>query len=109
MAKLKPTEAVTHGTPINADSANEITYVESNPSDGFAPADQGQKVDTRFRIHFHSRRRRLTDPDGLYSKAALDGLVRGGILVDDSAKFVKEVSFSQEVSEREETIITVGS
>ena len=69
-------------------------------------AESGQ-LDKRVRIHFHSRRRRLADPDGISCKAAIDGLVQGGILPDDSARYVKEVSFSQEVSEVEETVIDI--
>jgi hypothetical protein len=68
---------------------------------------EGKKLDTRCSIAVHSRRKRLTDPDGTSAKAVLDGLRVAGILVDDSAKFVKEVSFSQEVGEPEETRITL--
>lgn len=67
-------------------------------------------MDQRFRIRFHSVRRRLTDPDGLYTKAALDGLTVGGILIDDSAKVISEISYKQEIARRgepEETIIVV--
>ena len=66
-----------------------------------------QKVGERVRIHFHSKRRRSIDPDGLYAKAAIDGLTDGGILIDDSAAYVESVSYTQELSEIEETIITV--
>jgi Holliday junction resolvase RusA-like endonuclease len=66
-----------------------------------------QKMDTRVRIAIHSRRRRLIDPDGCYAKAAIDGLAAGGLLVDDSAAYVESISYTQEKSEIEETIITV--
>lgn len=81
--------------------------MESDSSNGSQAKDEGQEMDKRVCIRVHSKRRRLTDPDGLYFKAALDGLVAGGLLVDDSAKCVKEVSFSQEKSETEETVIEV--
>ncbi len=68
---------------------------------------EGDKLDKRVCIHIHSRRRRLADPDGISAKAAIDGLAEGGILIDDSAKYVKEVSFSQEKSETEETVIDI--
>jgi hypothetical protein len=106
LVKVRITDVV-NGKPSHVDPTLQTSNLEPASSDGSASADTGEKVDTRFCVHFHSRRRRLTDPDGLYSKAALDGLVRGGILVDDSARFVKEVSFSQEVSEVEETVIEV--
>jgi len=56
-------------------------------------------------LHIHSQRKRLTDADGVSAKAAIDGLVHGGLLQDDSAKFVTEVSYSQEQCKKEETII----
>lgn len=62
------------------------------------------------KIHIHSRRKRLTDPDGLSAKAAIDGLVLYGVIPDDSAKCVSEVTFSQEKitsEEIEETVIEV--
>jgi len=69
---------------------------------------KGQGLDTPCRIHIHSRRHRLTDPDGISAKAAIDGIVIAGILPDDTAKQIKEITFSQEKipkSEIEETII----
>lgn len=61
-------------------------------------------------LHIHSRRKRLVDADGISAKAAIDGLVHSGLLQDDSPKYVKEVSYSQEKIEKgeeEETIIEV--
>jgi hypothetical protein len=58
----------------------------------------------------HGRRHRLTDPSGASDKACIDGLVRAGILRDDSAEYVKEVTHSQEKvakNQPEETIITI--
>jgi len=64
-------------------------------------------LDTRCHIHVHSRRKRLTDPDGISGKAAIDGLVRSGLLADDKAQYVSEVTYSQEKGSPEETIITL--
>lgn len=61
-------------------------------------------------IHIHSKRRREADADGVSAKAAIDGLVHGGILQDDSPKYVSNVSYSQskaESGEDEETIIEI--
>jgi hypothetical protein len=66
-----------------------------------------QEVHPRFRLHIHSRRRRLTDPDGISAKAAIDGLAKGGLLRDDSATYISAVTFSQELSKLDETIIEV--
>jgi ubiquitin len=56
-------------------------------------------------IHIHSKRKRLTDADGVSAKAAIDGTVHGGLLQDDSPEFVQEVSYSQAKAKDEETII----
>jgi hypothetical protein len=53
------------------------------------------QMDKRVSIHIESRRYRLADPDGISAKAAIDGLVLGQILSDDSTKEIKEVSYSQ--------------
>ena len=55
----------------------------------------------------HSIRKRLTDADGVSAKAAIDGLVLAGILPDDSPKYVKEVTYSQEKGDPEKTIIEI--
>ena len=52
-------------------------------------------LDSRVNIHFVSYRYRLTDPDGISGKAAIDGLVHAGILSDDSAKEINQVTYSQ--------------
>ena len=83
------------------------TDVESAPGDESLATEEGAGLDKRCRVHVHSKRRRLCDPDGISAKAAIDGLVAAKLLRDDSAKFIKEVSFSQEVSEVEETIIEI--
>ena len=66
--------------------------------------------DSPVSIHIHSKRKRYVDADAVSAKAAIDGLVHAGLLVDDSPAYVKEVSYSQEKTaqnEAEETIITV--
>jgi Holliday junction resolvase RusA-like endonuclease len=70
-------------------------------------AKEGAGLDKRKSIHVHSRRKRLADPDGISCKAVIDGLREAGILVDDNAKFISEVTHSQELSKDEETIITL--
>lgn len=69
-------------------------------------------LDTRCSIHIHSKRFRFADSDGISAKAAIDGLVHGGLLQDDSPSYVSETSFTQEKvskakGEKEETIIYV--
>ncbi len=70
---------------------------------------RGSGLDKKCRIHVCCRRKRLADPDGNSVKAAIDGLVEAGILRDDSAKWVEDISVSQEKcgAEEEETIISI--
>jgi hypothetical protein len=66
-------------------------------------------LDQKLYIHCHSRRKRKCDPDGVSVKAAIDGLVKAGILEDDSGEFIKEVRLTQEIDGKkdEETVITI--
>lgn len=60
--------------------------LEPDTSHAATPKDESETPHPRYRIVVHQRRRRLCDPDGAYGKAAIDGLVAGGILPDDSAR-----------------------
>ncbi len=69
-----------------------------------------QKITPPVDITIHSRRRRLADPDGISGKWVVDAIVSSGIIPDDSAKYVKKVSFTQtkvSVSEPETTTVTI--
>ena len=90
-----------------ANSPFQAPYLESAIRNEQVGTAKGDKLDKRVRIHIHSKRWRLADPDGVSCKAAIDGLAEGGIFVDDSAKYVEKVSFSQEKSETEETVIDI--
>jgi hypothetical protein len=96
------------------ENKNKITLSSSNveQNSGYAPprTKEFKALDTCCRINLHSRRYRLADTDGISGKAAIDGLVLGGLLQNDSPKEVKEVSYSQEKigkNEQEETVITI--
>jgi hypothetical protein len=93
--------------PGQVSAAVSPADLEQHAGDEPPAADAGKALDSRVCIKIHSRRRRAIDPDGLYSKAAIDGLREGGILADDSAKHVEAISYSQEKSEVEETVITL--
>ncbi|RJP48747.1 MAG: hypothetical protein C4586_08495 [Anaerolineaceae bacterium] len=62
---------------------------------------------TPCRIRVHSIRKHLTDPDGASIKAVLDGITKAGILADDNASIIKEVSYSQERGAEDQTIIEI--
>ena len=64
-------------------------------------------MDKRFCIHVHSKRKRLVDPDGISAKAAIDGMAKAGIFADDNAQYIKEISYTQEIFETDETVISV--
>lgn len=84
--------------------------MEQNTSNGANGKKAPPRFDTLCRIHVHSLRHRLADADGISGKAAIDGLVHFGILEDDKASCVKEVSYSQEkiaTSQKESTILTI--
>ena len=82
--------------------------MEPNSSNGTFRKNEFAPLDTPCRINIHSVRKRLTDPDGVSAKAAIDGLVHGGILIDDSPEFVKSVTYTQEKAVDEEyTVITI--
>ena len=109
MTRARSLKATEENDAVHVGPAVSTTDLEPTPSHESLAAGKGDGVHSRVRIHIHSRRRRLADPDGISAKAAIDGLTAGGILADDSAKFVEEVSFSQEVGEDEETVITIDS
>jgi hypothetical protein len=89
-----------------------VSFANLEPPLGHAPlgTQETPRLDTPCRLHIHSRRHRLTDPDGISAKAAIDGLVLAGVLPDDSAQCVSQVTFSQEKigsQEIEETVIEI--
>jgi len=93
------------------DNKNNITIpiadMEPALRNALAGAETGQGLHSRCSIQIHSKRPRLTDPDGVSAKAAIDGLRASGVLIDDSAKYVKEVSYSQEIGVENETTLTI--
>ena len=61
----------------------------------------------KVRIDVLHVRGRLVDPDNLSVKAVIDGLVRAGVLRDDSPKEVEEVRHRQVKGKPERTEITL--
>ena len=91
-------------------AAFSFADLEQDPADEPLGAQAPAGLDPRCSIRVHGRRHRLTDPSGASDKAAIDGLVLAGVLTDDSAKYIKEVTHSQEQipkSQPEETLITL--
>lgn len=87
--------------------ANPSSDLEQDSRNALLGKKENARFDSPVRIHIHSTRKRLADCDGISGKHAIDGLVLAGILQDDSSKFVKDVTFSQEKAKEEITIITI--
>jgi len=99
---------------------NENNIKVAVPADNLEPAvgdepvgeKKVQRLGTPCRVHIHSKRFRLADPDGISAKAVIDGIVISGLLSDDSTSEIAEVSYSQEKvskakGQMEETLITM--
>jgi Holliday junction resolvase RusA-like endonuclease len=67
------------------------------------------RFDTRVNIRVISYRKVKHDPDGISVKAVLDGIVRAGILADDSTEQVKSITFESIKSKEEKTVIEIES
>src|SRR6185369_8741121 len=70
-----------------------------------APADEVKEIHSRYRIAIHHRTRRLADATGRSHKAAVDGIVRGGLLPDDSPKYHEATTETFEKADYDETRI----
>ena len=81
--------------------------LEPSAKDALPGKAQAVQMDQRVCVRVHSKGRRLADIDGYVIKPIFDAFTKAGIWTDDSGRYVKEVSFSQEVSEVEETVIDI--
>jgi hypothetical protein len=91
----------------NTGKATNLERIVSN-----APLSKGKSpaFDSPVSIRVHSYRVRLVDVDGVSAKYAIDGLVMGGVLRDDTTKEVREVVYSQtkvKNKSEEKTVITI--
>lgn len=91
----------------NSKAALSSSNMEQNSGDGSVEKEAITPFDSRVNIHVHSIRSREVDSDGISAKAAIDGLVVGGLLQDDSPRFVEKVSYSQERGKPEETYLII--
>ena len=84
-----------------------VADMEPNSSDEPVGKEETPRFDSPVIIRVISYRKLNHDPDGVSVKAVLDGIVRAGILADDSAKQVKEITFESRKSKDERTIIEI--
>lgn len=95
---------------IASKARTSVHSADSQPVEPLAlgAKEAGPAIRTKVRVVVHSRPTRLHDTDGISIKAVLDGLVRGGVLPDDTAESVSEVTFTAPVKAekgKEETVI----
>jgi len=91
----------------NNNPALPVAHMESLVSDESVAKEGTEGLDTRVTITVRSYRKLKHDPDGVSVKAVLDGIVRCGILPDDSTQEVKEVRFKSFIEKEEKTVIEI--
>jgi len=88
-------------------AAVRVTDGKSDLKSGAAPANNAEKIYPRYRITINHRGRRIADATGRSHKAAVDGLVRGGLLPDDGPAWLEEITEKSERADINETIIEI--
>jgi len=87
--------------------ADTYAVLESAFSHESLGAQKVPRFNTPVRLVCHHVRKRLLDPDNLSVKAFIDGIVKAGILADDTAKQIKSITHTQEKGKEEKTVITI--
>jgi hypothetical protein len=97
-------------TVLSDNHSDKATNMERFVGNASLPACKGPLFDTQVGIRIHSYRTRLVDVDGVSAKYAIDGLVMGGIIANDTTKEVREVIYTQtkvKNKSQEKTEITI--
>lgn len=101
------------GVNVSEESNNNTGLPASNMEPHFGNASLGAQeiegLDTPVTIRVISYRKRIHDPDGVSFKAVLDGIVRLGLLPDDSSEYVQSVTFESRKAKEEKTVIEIDS
>ena len=96
---------------MSNESNNRATLSPANMEQDISNApvakENAQGFNSLVNIHVISYRKLKHDPDGVSVKAVLDGIVRAGILADDSTEQVKSITFESIKSKEEKTIIEI--
>ena len=95
---------------VGDNAANKATNVECVTRNASLPACKGPLFDSQVSLRVHSYRTRLVDVDGVSAKYAIDGLVMGGVIANDTTKEVREVIYTQtkvKNKSQEKTEITI--
>jgi Holliday junction resolvase RusA-like endonuclease len=91
----------------NNPSSLPAPNVEQNTSHEPMGKKKTAPLDSPVNIRVISTRSRPHDTDGVSVKAVLDGIVRAGILPDDSSKQIKSITFESKQGKKENTIISI--
>lgn len=93
---------------------NSVAIPAPNLEQAVSHEPMGKEEMPRFNspviITITSYRKRKHDPDGISAKAVLDGLVRAGVLADDSTEEIKEIRYKSKCcknGEKEKTVIEI--
>ena len=81
--------------------------MEPTPRNESMAATKGTAQGPRYSFTVHSIRKRTVDFDGVSAKAAIDAIVKCGIIPDDSYRYCKEITYTQEKGSEDKTIITI--
>lgn len=85
-------------------TANTDADVECHAGDELAKTKVVEAFTSPVRISVTHYRKKLADPDGLSTKAAVDGIVKLGILADDSTKEIQEPILHRQVKIQESDV-----
>ena len=99
MTRWKSYEHDSHHSPV------PLADLEPGVANALPGKAQAIQVDKRVCVRVHSKGRRLADIDGYVIKPVFDAFTKAGIWADDSGRYIKEVCFTQEIAEVEETVI----
>lgn len=84
-----------------------VADMEQDISNAALDEKEIKRFDSLVHITVTSYRARRHDPDGVSVKAVLDGIVRLGILADDSTEQIKSITFKSIKSKEEKTVIEI--
>ena len=86
-------------------AADKSPHMEQDSRHAVKTPHGDKEAHPRFHCVVTYRTRRLADPTGRCAKFAIDGLVSGGLLGDDSLDWIEEITERQEKAETDQTII----
>lgn len=101
-------ERIRRGRAVQRDSASTIANMEQHTVNAAQVSNEIKTVMPRVVIRFSHYRKRFADVDNFCTKYFVDGLVKNGVLLDDSPKEVEEVRHRQikiEQWQEEKTVI----